>query len=227
MPCKVVKISISTLPYPEPTAILLSELAFPKVREESTRFFYAVCQSAILTRAEEDRAWGLQPQRIKPLIFVGSTKIDRKIIRSGETKLNRLFQAGDMIAPIIIKHVTHREHHRFGRLARKIADLKRDQMYQIGWGSGSRSTFSSRIWRPSRPIIHVAAAYFLVAQARALEQEQEAVIYPRRFHDYLYCFESPKFLRDVLVAAEGIRAISSILKELDIKEEETIQFIPD
>jgi hypothetical protein len=102
-------------------------------------------------------------------------------------------------------------------------------MYQIGWGSGSRSTFSSRIWRPSRPIIHVAAAYFLVAQAQALEQEQEQnrfVIYPRRVDDYLYCFESPKFLRDVLVVAEGIRGISSILEELKIKEEETIQFIP-
>jgi hypothetical protein len=226
MPAKVVLIPISKRPFPEAGATFLSELAFPRATgsDDEKLFWPAVCRSAILARSVEDLEWGLEPQPIRPLIFVTDTEAQRKAIRFGETRLNRLFMAASTIIPVIVKHLTNRQHLKFGWFAEKmkIKKVKRDAMKGMGWHVGSRTTFSSRYWHPGRPVLHAAAACILGIGLR-----DRVVPWPPHIEFFNEYFASPIELRKLILLSEVIRQQPLLLQELHIKEEETVQFLPD
>jgi hypothetical protein len=220
MPLETIRIRVPTLPFPEPGTTFLSRLAYPKANDSSqeNQFWAAVCQWAILARSERDRDWGLKPQPIRPIIFMGR-KIDRKAIRHGETRLHRLFTAAFMVNPVIIKHLTGELYRKYGWSARKMKDLRRDAMRSENWEAGSKTTFSSGIWSPFKPVVHAASAYLLVTR--------EPLIWPPRVDAFFDCLASPELLRRIVILSEAIRQRPALLEELKIKEGDTVQFLPD
>jgi hypothetical protein len=219
MPRETIIIPISKLPFPEPAAIFIAKLAFPNDSSKEAQLFAAVCRSAVLARSQEEKGWGGTPQPIRPIYFM-KAKVDGKIITRAETILEHVFTAAFMADLVIVKHLTGRERRSFGPFGRKtLKHLKEDEMNRRGWKGKSEKTFTFRYWSPSKSVVHAAAAYILVTR--------EPLIWPPRIEVFLERFESAELLRRVVILSEGIRQKTELLKELNIKERQTLQFIPD
>jgi hypothetical protein len=214
MPSETVRIRVSTLPFPEPGATFLSRLAYPHATNssEANEFWFAICQRAILARSESDRDWGRTPQPVRPLFFM-SSEIDGEAIRSGETLLERRFIAASIVTPMIIERLA-------GRLPPKAKDLRRRAMRSMNWKTGSSTTFSSRIWSQSRPVVHVAVGYLLAIM-------EPVLIWPPRVDVFFKFLASPELLRRAVIFSEAIRQEMPLLRGLRTKEEDTVRFLPD
>ena len=91
-------------------------------------------------------------------------------------------------------------------------------MDRMGWDSDANiSTIKSRIWGPSRPVIH-AAAMLLADIARGISIPKNP--------EWLPYLKDPELLRPVLLASERARLLLPRIKQFRIKEADTIQFLP-
>jgi hypothetical protein len=91
-------------------------------------------------------------------------------------------------------------------------------MNSMGWEGDSDATFQSRYWGPSRPVVHAAAAYLLLAK------EFLWPVYIVMFYNFIW---SSELLRKVVLWSEILRKEMSRVAELKINEDDTIQFLPE
>jgi hypothetical protein len=228
MPCETVRIRISSLPFPEPGATFLSRLAYPHKTNssEETEFWLAIYRRAILAHSQMHPEWGHKPQRIRPAFFM-SSKIDGRAIHSGKIQLeHRFIVAACMLIPTLVKHLVGRK-----RAGPRVKDLRRLAMLYVGkgWKSGSRTTFSSRIWGQSQSVVHAAAGCLLATPEPRTNDGTAIDSYNDipSVDDLVELIVSPELLKRAVMFSEIIRQNSPLLKELRIKEQDTIQFLPD
>jgi hypothetical protein len=216
------------IPFAEPGATFLSRLAYPDASNscEQNKFWLAIYRRAILAYSKMHPEWAHKPQRIRPGLFM-SSKIDGKAIHSGKIQLEQRFiVAACMLIPALVKHLMGRK-----RAGPRVADLRRLAMRYMGkgWKSGSRTTFSSRIWGQSQSVVH-AAAGCLLATAEPRANDGKAI---DRYNDIpsvddlVELIVSPELLKRAVMFSEVIRHNSPLLKELRFKEQDTIQFLPE
>jgi hypothetical protein len=227
MPCETVWIRISSLPFPEPGATFLSRLAYPHKTNssEEIKFWLAIYRRAILEHSQMHPEWGHKPQRIRPAFFM-SSKIDGRAIHSGKIQLeHRFIVAACMLIPTLVKHLVGRK-----RAGPRVKDLRRLAMLYVGkgWKSGSRTTFSSRIWGQSQSVVHAAAGCLLATPEPRTNDGTAIDSYNDipSVDDLVELIVSPELLKRAVMFSEIIRQNSPLLKELRIKEQDTIQFLP-
>jgi hypothetical protein len=96
----------------------------------------------------------------------------------------------------------------------------------LGWTGKEESvpTFKSKIWAPSRPVVHAAAAYALACyhadRIFPIERQVDAYFFEA-------CFEHPSTVATLIRTSEAYRLKLAEIEQFKIKEEETIQILAE
>ena len=221
MPRETIQLGLSTPFSPEPGATFLSFLAHPNSKHAIMRaeFCLAICRYAVTAMCEKDRDWANSPQPIKSVISLIGDKDRRKALKLGATQLDYRFKAAAFFAmPHLYAEFRGCELVKYEKYVPTVENLTVLAMDRMGWDSDANiSTIKSRIWGPSRPVIH-AAAMLLADIARGISIPKNP--------EWLPYLKDPELLRPVLLASERARLLLPRIKQFRIKEADTIQFLP-
>jgi hypothetical protein len=217
MPRETVEIVLSEVDPYRGGALFLAALAYPDPRELHRRklFAQAMIRWTLETRIACDPDWAGTDQIIKPGYFSGDQKLIDSWVKQGWKKLSQRFAAANAIA---IPHFRAVETGRFERVegfSGRVNDLAILGAVNLGMSEGSASTFKSRFWAPSRPVIHAATAYLAWHENVGLKPET----------DKTFAFLMvPEFVEDVVSLSEDYRAQLKDIEQFTIREENTIAF---
>jgi hypothetical protein len=168
-----------------------------------------------------DRDWARSPQSIKPGFWLGSDSEYHKALKVGCTKLrHRMLAAHFFALPHLRAEFQGSELTRYEGYEPTVENLAHIALDQMGWLGDSASTVKSRIWGPSRPIVHAAA---MLAIHLLMRIKPETKKMPDMFLAYL---RTPELLRDVLDGSELALICLLRVKHFRIKEEATVLFLP-
>ena len=159
MPRETISIPLKSLATYEASAVFFSTIAYPNPLEETQRgkFRLALCRWAILQRARHDGQWGRVAQAIKPEIFSQEERLFLQSYKRGLDLLDKRFMCA---ATIVLPHLSktpprlHGLKPTVGNLASVLADL-------FGMSTESQKTIKLRLWAPTKPVAHAAAAWAL------------------------------------------------------------------
>jgi hypothetical protein len=220
VPRATVQIGLSSPFTIEPMANFLTFLAYPEPAASSARveFCSAISRFAIKGVCDLDPDWASSPQSIRPAFFLGSEP--RKALKRGCAKLSHRFVAANYFAlPHLAKQLQGAKLVRFEQYKPTVENLAHLALEGLGWKGDSASTVKSRMWGPSRPVVHAAAALLADGFSRELPIRADAKW-------LLPYFRDSELLRKVLSWSEIGRLHMPRIKQFRIKEEDTIQFLP-
>jgi hypothetical protein len=220
MPREIVKIRMCAhAPY-ESAAHFLALLAYPEPGDsvEREKFRGAQCRWAIEARMAYDREWGDAHQWIRPRFFSAPTNVHAAILKRGRNKLLHRIAATCIIWPQLTKVITSKLPLVEGcvptveNMSILAADL-------LGWKGDSYSTVKSKIWKPTKPVAHLAAAWVpLLCLDRPEMLEHET-------HDpIMNLFFDPSYIVALIVAAEHLRLMLPKVKRFrKLREDDLIK----
>jgi hypothetical protein len=180
-------------------------------------------------RVQGDCEFGSKLLPIVPAILVSSDCDCLRFFKRGNKKLiHRVATARWLVMPHLrkekLKPLRIKKDREF--IVPTINKMTLVAMEQLGWTGKAKSipTFKSKIWAPSRPVVHVAAAYALACYYadRIFPVEQQADGYFFKF-----CFEAPSTIAALIRKSEAFRLKLAEIEQFKIKEEETIQFLAE
>lgn len=157
----------------EAGALLLSILAYPKNDSDEKRsaLHASLCSQILYARSVQDPDWANSPQLIKP-VYAFRSKAE---IKKDTRKLYRLLRdravAGRMAMALFQE--AEGDGKRPETLPEDIKKLTLDQLAVmvskevLGPGIEETENIEKRIWRPSLPVIHIAAAMQVLLQGLA------------------------------------------------------------
>jgi len=186
------------------------------------KFCLAICRFAIMAMCKKDRDWASSPQPIKPGILLVGDKDLRKALRLGSTQLGYRFKAAIFFAlPHLNAKFSRRDLPNYEGFAPTVENLAVLAKHRMRWDRDrhSTSTIKSRIWGPSRPVIHAAAILLAdgIGKGSPIRENPES---------WLPYLKDAEVLRPVLVASEFARLLLPSIKQFRIKEADTVQFLP-
>jgi hypothetical protein len=224
MPRETIRLGLPTPFTPEPGATFLSFLAYPNSKHAMMRakFSLAICRFAVMAMCEKDRDWANSPQSIKPGIDLMGDTDRRKALRLGSTQLGYRFKAANFFAlPHLNAEFLGCDLIKYKGFAPTVEHLAILAMDRMGWDSDADiSTIKSRIWGPSRPVIHAAAILLADTIAKGF------AINTVKLESLLPYLKDPELLRPVLLVSELARLRLPNIKRFRIKEADTVQFLP-
>jgi hypothetical protein len=223
MPRETVRISLSPSFPPEAGATFFSTIAYPDRSEllERDHFWFALCRWAINQQCDMDRDWALTPQLIRPDVFAHNNNDWQKILMLGINRLNRRFTVAHYVAlPHFIGQHT-------GKRAKVVQDYDEPTvermsylaMEQMEIAGEDQRNFKTRHLKPSRPVLHAAAA-FLIWHKDLGDQLDP----PRKIDPFFACLVFPHLLRKIILTSEIHRRQLPSIKQFRIREEEIIAF---
>jgi hypothetical protein len=223
MPRQTVRIPLSSLPPYEAAAEFLSYIAFSDPKEEIQRYEYRIALSrfAITVRAISDGNWGATLQPIRPLIFSRTDRIFERILAEGNDRLHRRFVCA---ASIIMARLSTTRDAMVDAYVATIDNISRQLIARLlGYSRGSRATIISKIWAPTKPVAHAAAA--LIWTVIMDRPQSWHVEHPLLAKDLLLStLFYPDVLESIIRISENLRVRLPRLK-LRIRSEDTIRFI--
>lgn len=226
MPREIVSLNLSS-PFPyEVGATFLSTLAYPELADTKQRERYrqALCRRGIEKRADEDPDFTTEAQPIPPAIFLVDKATYRRYLKSGNKILNERLVTVNWIVMPHLKAVISGKLEKVEGYEATVENLSALAMDNLGWKGDSSSTLKSRVWRPSKPVAHAAAA-LLVWRQQTWEQELVPA-FPDDKHDFFHlCLELPFVISEIVELSEEFRLRLPLVEKFTIKEEDTIQFI--
>jgi hypothetical protein len=224
VPRESVRINVASEFPIEVGARFFATIAHPEDRNERERYHFALCHLCVLARAKSDLDFATSLLPIIPAIFVSSDHARLQTLKRGNKKLrHRLATAKFLVMP----------HFRERKLEPLQVEKDRElivptlnkmtlvAMKELGWTAKPKSvpTFKSKIWAPSRPVVHAAAAYVLWCHhaKRTIPVE----------HLFMTCLGDPPTIAGLMQKSEAFRLMLPNIEQFKIKEEETIQILAE
>lgn len=154
-PRETVTLHFGSLPDYEVAAEFYSYIAYPDPLDATERKKYSMALSrwAILARGAIDKEWNESVDEvIRPIIFSQPEKLFWRTYARGSMRWWRSGQcASMMLLPDKLDEL-------FGRLAPTVGNVAVLLGAQWGYSEGSQKTIELRIWAPTKPVVHAAAA---------------------------------------------------------------------
>jgi hypothetical protein len=229
MPREIVRINVGSKFPIEVGARFFATIAYPDNRNERERYRLALCRWYIVTRAERDPDFASKLALIVPAIFVSCDHDCIQALKRGNKQLvHRLTATHWLVMPHLraekLKPLQVEKDGEF--IVPTINKMIPVAMEALGWTGKAKSvpTFKSKIWTPSRPVVHAAAALVLACyQAeRLFPIEQQVDSWFSRA-----CLEHPSTIATLIRRSEEYRLKLAEIKQFKIKEEETIQILAE
>lgn len=154
----------------EAGAILVAVLAYPGSHEDEKRepLHRALCALALRARIETDPDWGNSPQLIKPAYAFCPEREVSKNLQTLKRRLRDRMTAGRMAVAFLQEAVTGT----VPKLPKGLKRLSVNQMAELvleDVGQTEPENVETRIWRPSLPVLHLAAACQVLMQTTERE----------------------------------------------------------
>lgn len=154
-PRETVFLRFGSLPVYEAAAEFYAYIAYPDPLEKTQREKYRIALSrwAVLERGKIDKKWNESIEGpIRPIIFSQSQKVFEKTYQDGSnTWWRRGICAATILFPDLMEEL-------LDGLAPTVGNLVGMLGNRWGYSESSGKTIESRIWRPTKPVAHAAAA---------------------------------------------------------------------
>jgi hypothetical protein len=193
-------------PY-EMGAFVLALLAYPSEEDEESRgrLLRTLCHLYLRAQAEEDQIWSCTLQLIKPIYAFVNPKDVSRDLRTFKRRLRDRMVAARM-ALAYLKSQVEGENFSYPNGLNAISLNQLSEWVMSDLDATDETNIESRIWRPARPVLHIA-----VATALAIDQSERSGPRPINFGHFL---AHPALVRHLVdqaaQIAELIRANKSI-----------------
>jgi len=180
-PRETVTLRFGSLPDYEVAAEFYSYIAYPDPLDATQRTKYSIALSrwAILARGKIDKEWNESADEvIRPIIFSQPEKLYwRTYTRGSDRWWRRGKYAAMMLMPDKLDEL-------FGGLAPTVGNVAGLLGAQLGYSEGSQKTIESRIWAPTKPVVHAAAAVmYCLANLKDPDHEWD--------NEHQLCYQQP------------------------------------
>jgi hypothetical protein len=222
MPREIIAIKVTSLPVYEAGAVFLVYLAHPGVDHETkrTRLYRALCREAIMQLAVADAEFAWKPQALKPGFFLMGDGEAHRVLKEGSNRIkDRMVTGAWRLLPFIEQRQTGVEITVEG-LRLTAENTAVFAAGDLGWkaGEGNEPNVRTRVFRPTRPVIHAAAA---LAKVHLLWRQH----FPRQPFTVGYLLRDRLLLEMIVRLAESYRELLPTLATLRIGAAETVQFM--
>ena len=213
MPRETVYIRLGSLPVYEAGAAFLACIAYPDSESDQGKLWRALCRQTIVEMAIKHSDWAVEMQGIRPEHFTMRDDTAEKIVKAGFAQINdRILASTHYLMPFLkgASHVSGLKTTVNNMAILALADIKSDSV--------AKGNMINRVFVPSRPVIHAAAALGMMTQEYHKTHADEGAYAGLILHHVTH-------LRTAVERSEQLRIA---LRELDnpkIPEEETIQFL--
>lgn len=202
-------------PY-EVAALIISALACPEEKEKAARdrLYLSLCSFFIRERCAREPEWGKQPQLVIPNQACRAETDIRRDFRTLERRLVDRVTAGHMAAAFLLEA----ELGKVPGLPPGVADLSVNNMAAYlaeERGISDDKNFLTRVWRPSRSVLHLCTAWATLAQEHFKEKGTKL--------DLLESARRPEFLALLLYRAERMEPLVAGSR-LNISTDDLIKF---
>lgn len=215
---ETISINISSVPCYEAGAAFLGAVAYPAANHEQKRlnFWQALCRKTIIDLAHENfDEWSWKHQPIRPGFFTVSDDAATKALTAGFDLLGERMQAGHYYCVPFLKELELGRPLQVRGFTVGASNMANLAGADLGMRDGEKNVLN-RIFVPSKPVLHAAAAIQWTIQERYAEQT--GIRLGTLLHD-------PELLGHVVERSEVIRGMIPRLKKHKIEESETIQFV--
>ena len=228
MPREIVRINAASKFQIEVGARFFATIAYPDNRNKRERYHLALCRQYVAAKAEGGLDFACKVLPIVPAIFVSSDHEYVRALKRGNNKLKHRLAAAQLIMPHFreekLKPLQVGEHGEF--IIPTLNKMTLVAMERLGWTGKAESvpTFKSKIWAPSRSVVHAAAAYEL-----AFYDAKRIIPFERQVDGYFFtfCLEHPFAIAALIRRCETHRLMLADIEQFKIKEEETIQILAE
>jgi hypothetical protein len=161
-----IAIDFNKLEIYEAGGLLLTVLAYPGARdadEARSSAHKALCSLALQALAQADPVWAETPQPIRPIYILCSDKQIEKSLRALQRRIRDRMAAARMA----IAFLKDAEATKPPPLPEGVKRLSINELSKLVLSDTTQSepeNIETRIWRPSRPVIHLAAALQVLMQ---------------------------------------------------------------
>jgi hypothetical protein len=219
MPREIVHINISTLPPYEAGAVLLSWLAYPAANDEPSRlgFWAALCRHWIIDFASHNPQWAWNYQPIKPGFFTINEQTSEKVYRAGFKRIHHRLVAGHRyVAPFLVEQHLQRKVS-VGGFKTTVNNMTALASLDLDV-SNDAENIKRRYFVPCKPVLHVAVAVKQLFQSLSGNDDQG------KLGELLINSHN---IEVAVRLAEDFRPMILRLKDIEIEDEQTIQFVLD
>lgn len=163
-------------PY-EISALVISNWAWPGANETAgrERLYLSLCSWFIRDRAEREPEWAQNPQMIRPNQACRSDGDLRRDFRT----LNRRIKDRTMVGHVAIAFLQEAETGVVPKLPPGVPRMSANALVQNQLEDRKitdTANFLSRLWRPSRSVLHLCAAWAVIAQEHFKEHAAPLIL---------------------------------------------------
>lgn len=222
MPRETIEITLTEADPYMPAAKLIAAIAYPDPLDKIERdaFMQAIVRYTLEKRINLHPQWAQEPQWIRPAYFSGDEKQFDARLRRGNKKLKERFAAAQFF---LIPHLRAVE---TGEPARKVQGFEptvNNMAHQVldflDWKGDSHSTVKTKVWKPSRPVAHAAAALIVWKEVLWGKWGRNPEV------DKLFALcMLPEYVAEVIEVSEYYRGMLADIKQFTIRDEETVKF---
>jgi hypothetical protein len=218
MPRITIELPLSREPLYESVATFLAVQAHPELDETTDYFRTAACRALIPRSVKRDELW--IPQAIKPGYFLMSDERLKQELQSGQKRLLDRKAAAMAIHPLFDQVFEHKDIDVLRGLGTTQPNTAEGRLIMAGaWlesGDAGVKNFQSRKVKPSRPVIHLAYAFWRAV----LELRRQGVQPEERAQERI--LTDRDMFKAVVRFSETCRLIAPTIPELGVSEGDLI-----
>jgi hypothetical protein len=227
MPRAVINVPIFQRAAPfDAVSLLLSHIAYPDSADERERenFFAALCRWAYIKTGSVHKNSTLI-QEVRPYIFYPTHTDFISCLKRG-TKLlwHHLTASWIILNPHLTALETGKAPPKVDGFEPTVTNLSAIIRASMGWDGDSDSTFKSKIWRPTKPIAHMAYTFVVNVVIPNLKTNPSPT--NGSILEMLFPFPSNEKLLLMMIVAEKIRLELPEIRQFRITDESTLSFAP-
>ena len=222
MPRETIEITLSEKDPYAPGAQFLSVVAYPDPldKNEREKFAQAIVRWTLERRIELHSEWAQNLQLIRPAYFSGSEKQHDSILKRGMKRVKHRLAAAQFIVMPHLRAIDTGRPQKVDGFVPTVNNMTILAAGYLGMESGSQATVKSKIWKPSKPVVHAACAYVVWHQILWNKWGRN----PKADKQLAFLI-LPEMVEEVVEIAEVFRGQLADISQFKIQDNETIQFV--
>jgi hypothetical protein len=222
MPRETIEITLSELDPYISGAQFHAVVAYPHPldKNEREKFAQAIVRWTLERRMELHSEWAQDFQLIRPAYFSGSEKEHDSILKRGMKRLEHRLAAAQFIVMPHLRAIDTGRPQKVDGFVPTVNNTTILAGAYLGMKSGSQATVKSKVWKPSKPVVHAACAYVVWHQILWDKWGRN----PKADKELAFLI-LPEMVEEVVEIAEIFRGQLADISQFKIQDNETIRFV--
>jgi hypothetical protein len=222
MPRETIEITLSELDPYIGGAQFHAVVAYPDPQDKNERekFAQAIVRWTLERRMELHPEWAQDFQLIRPAYFSGSEKQHDSILKRGMKRLKHRLAVAQFIVMPHLRAIDTGRPQKVDGFVPTVNNMTILAAEFLGMESGSQATVKSRVWKPSKPVVHAACAYVVWHQILWDKWGRNP-----KADKQLAFLMLPEMVEEVAEIAEIFHGQLAEIRQFKIRDNETIRFV--